>query len=226
MISPSSPGGQGVRERLPVHPLSRHYWQPVIAYVLLIITCLWAIIPSRTLNIAGHLLGEHTFSIYNILLASAAILMFLAARLKHDSTIAWRVFDLTLGCMIVSWGLKGAFPHLDRPSGGEHGFPSGHALTAFAASWLLMEAFPNVSPFAYLIAVAVGWSRVEIREHYTYQVLCGAPMGMMIGYLVTRAPRGVGVLLPRILRRRRIAPTTAPREPGETPGVWPPPPQV
>ena len=200
MLSPSSPSEQNVGVRLPAHPLSRHYWQPVIAYALLVISCLWAIVPSRALSFDGHLLGEGTFSIYNILLACAAILMFLAARLKHDATIAWRVFDLTLGCMIVSWGLKGAFPHLTRPSGGEHGFPSGHALTAFAASWLLMEAFPNVSPFAFLIAVAVGWSRVEIHEHYTYQVLSGAPMGMLIGYFVTRAPRGVGVLLPRLLR--------------------------
>jgi membrane-associated phospholipid phosphatase len=222
MISPNDSPPPGMAVRLPAHPLARHYWQPVIAYVLLVIACLWAIIPNRALNIAGHLLGEHTFSIYNLLLAAAAILMFLRARLSHDSTIAWRVFDLSLCSAIVSWGLKLSF-NLPRPSGGPYGFPSGHALTAFAASSLLMEAFPNVSPFAFLIAVAVGWSRVEIHEHYTYQVLIGALLGMLIGYFVTRAPRGVGVLLPRVFVRRR-PPPTVPRTPGETPGVWPPPP--
>ena len=182
-----------------------HHAQPIIAYLALVIACLFAIEPSQTLNIAGHVLSEHWYSLYNGMLAGAAILIFLRARLTHDSSLTWRVFDLTLCCMIVSWGLKGAFPHMTRPSGGEHGFPSGHALTAFAAAGLLLEVFPNVSPYAYLLAVAVGWSRVEIHEHYTYQVLSGAPMGMLIAYAVTRAPRGVGVLLPRLFRRRPLS---------------------
>ena len=198
--------------------------QPLIAYVVLVIACLWAVVPSRALDIAGHVLGEHWYSLYNFMLAAASILLLLQARLRHDPTITWRVFDLILCCMLVSWGLKGLFPHLTRPSGGAHGFPSGHALTAFAASWLLMETFPNVSPYAFLLAVAVGWSRVEIHEHYTYQVLIGAPLGMAIGYFVTRAPRGVGVLLPRLFQRRRVGAVPAPASPSE--GVWPPPPRA
>jgi membrane-associated phospholipid phosphatase len=183
-------------------PLSMRLWQPLLAYMILIFACLFAIIPSPALNIAGHILGEHWYSLYNGMLAAAAILVFLKARLTHNPALYWRVFDLTLCCMIVSWGLKGAFPHLTRPSGGEHGFPSGHALTAFAAAGLLLEVFPNVSPYAYLLAIAVGWSRVEIHEHFTYQVLIGAPMGILIAYAVTTSPLGTGFLLPRMFRRR------------------------
>ncbi|MBV9850274.1 MAG: phosphatase PAP2 family protein [Armatimonadetes bacterium] len=192
---------------IPTRSLGARYWQPVVAYMVLVISCLWAVVPSPTLNIAGHVLGEHWYSLYNVLLAAAATLVFLRARLRHDPGLAWRVFDLALCCAIVTGIGKLGFPHLTRPSGGPSGFPSGHVLTAFAASWLLMETFPNVSPYAFLIAVAVGWSRVEIREHYMYQVLIGAPLGMMVGHFVTRAPHGIGVLLPRLIRRgtsRRI----------------------
>ena len=210
------------------------YWQPFVAYTVLVIACLWAVVPSPALDVAGHVLGEHWYSLYNLMLAAAAFLVFLRARLRQDPGLAWRVFDLGLCGAIVTGIGKLGFPFLTRPSGGPSGFPSGHALTAFAASWLLMETFPNVSPFAFLIAVAVGWSRVEIHEHYTYQVLIGAPLGMLVGYAITRAPHGVGVLLPRIgflirrlfykltgrTTRQDVVGETAPQE-----GVWPPPPQ-
>lgn len=198
------------------------FGQPLIAYVALVVTCVWAVVPSPALDVAGHVLGEHWYSLYNFMLAAAAILVFLRARLTRDPAIAWRVLDLALCGAIVTGIGKLGFPYLTRPSGGHGGFPSGHALTAFAASWLLMETFPNVSPYAFLIAVAVGWSRVEIHEHYIYQVLIGAPLGMMIGYGITQTPRGVGVLVPRLFRRRRRA-TVAP-ETAES--VWPPPPQT
>ena len=193
------------------------FWQPLIAYVVLVIACLWAVVPSPTLDVAGHILGEHWYSLYNFMLAAAAILVFLRARLKHDPSIAWRVFDLAVCGAIVTGIGKLGFPHLTRPSGGPSGFPSGHALTAFAASWLLMETFPNVSPYAFLIAVAVGWSRVEIHEHYTYQVLIGAALGMMVGSAITRAPHGI--LLPRLFRGGKA------RRAREMEGIWPPPPQ-
>lgn len=182
---------------------SRHglrYLQPAIAYVTLIILCHWAIISLPILSAAGHILGEHVFSVYNMLLVASAILMLTVAWLRRDSTIAWRVLDLSLCCFLVSQGLK-QLP-LSRPSGGGHGFPSGHTLTCFAVAWFLMEFFPPVSPFVYLLAVAIGWSRVEIHEHYRYQVLIGAVLGMLVGYGVTKAQSGLGVLLPRLVRRR------------------------
>lgn len=199
---PFAPEPETLGDR-PSHEMQQRYWQPLIAYIVLIGLCLHGIVRNHALNLFGHLLGEHWDSIYNILLATAATMLFVTARLRRDSSIAWRVFDLTIMCMIVSWGLKGTFPHMLRPSGGEHGFPSGHSLTAFAASWLLMAVFPKLSPIAFLIATAVGWSRVEIGEHYTYQVLSGAPMGMAIGYFVTTAKPGVGVVLPRIFQRKK-----------------------
>ena len=175
------------------------YWQPIIAYVLLVILCLWGIHPSHLLSVSGHILGEGTFSIYNMMLAVTAVMVLMLAHLKRDPAIAWRVWDLVLVCLLTSQILK-QLP-LTRPSGGGHGFPSGHTLTAFAVAWLLMETFPKVSPYAFMVALAVGWSRVEIHEHFVYQVLTGGLMGIAIGYGVTTAKSSVGVLLPRFWDR-------------------------
>ena len=151
----------------------------------------------------GRALGEHWYSIYNCMLVGSGILMLIAARLMKRPALGWRVWDLTLCCAIASLGCK--LFALPRPSGGPHGFPSGHALTAFAAACLLQKTFPRISPYAFIIAVGVGWSRVEIREHFVYQVLIGALMGVLVGTAVANARDNEGVLLPRILRRRQCS---------------------
>jgi membrane-associated phospholipid phosphatase len=134
------------------------------------------------------------------MLLTAALLIFMTARKLKTPALAWRVWDLALCCAIVS--LIGKMIPLQRPDGAAHGFPSGHALTAFAAACLLMKLYPKVSPYAFAIAALVGWSRVEIREHYMYQVMIGALIGIIIGMAAAHAKEGSGVLLPRILRRR------------------------
>jgi membrane-associated phospholipid phosphatase len=172
------------------------YWQPIIAFVFLVFLCLWGVKKDHFLDTSGRVLGEGAFSVYNGMLVVAAVMVFLLAKLKRDPSIAWRVWDLTLVCLLTSQILK-QLP-FTRPSGGGHGFPSGHTLTAFAVAWLLMETYPRVAPFAFMVALAVGWSRVETGAHFTYQVLIGAVMGLVIGYAVTTAKNSVGVLLPRI----------------------------
>jgi len=176
--------------------------QPAIAFVALTVLCLWGIVPCRILCNAGRILGEHWYSVYNGMLLFATILIFVTARRNATPALWWRAWDLTLCCAVISLG--GKLIPLDRPDGGPHGFPSGHALTAFAASCLLMKVFPKLSPIAFTIAVAVGWSRVEIREHFTYQVLIGALLGVLVGTGVSFAKDNVGMLLPRLVRRRPL----------------------
>jgi membrane-associated phospholipid phosphatase len=181
--------------------LIRDYWQPLVAYLALICACLWGIVPSPVLSLIGHILGEHWYSLYNCMLAAAAALLFATSYKEKKPALAWRVWDIALCCAIMSLG--GKLIPLDRPSGGPHGFPSGHTLTAFAASCLLLRLFPKVSPYAFMIAVAVGWSRVEIGEHYTYQVLFGGLFGIAVGLSVGNAKDNVGVLLPRLFQIRK-----------------------
>jgi membrane-associated phospholipid phosphatase len=65
-----------------------------------------------------------------------------------------------------------------RPSGSGGGFPSGHAATAFVLAFLLSSRYPRLAGIWYGIAVAIGWSRIEMRSHYLYQVVGGAILGL------------------------------------------------
>jgi membrane-associated phospholipid phosphatase len=185
-------------------PIVSRYWQPALAYVVLGAACQWAIIPTHLVCTIGRLLGEHWYSIYNCMLAVAAMLLFTTARKTNNPALSWRVWDIALCCAIFS--LCGKLIPLDRPDGGPHGFPSGHALTAFAAACLLMRTYPKVSPYAFAVATLVGWSRVEIREHFMYQVMIGALLGIIVGMAVSHSKENVGVLLPRIIRRQTPKP--------------------
>ena len=184
-------------------PSLKTYAQPLLAFAALAFACCFAIIPTHKVCMVGRALGEHWYSIYNCMLAATAALFFLIARKLNRPDLSWGVWDITLCCAILSLGFK--LVPLRRPDGAMHGFPSGHSLTAFAVSSLLLHKFPKLSPYAFAIAVAVGWSRVEIREHFVYQVLIGAVMGVIVGAAVSHAKENVGVLLPRIIRRQVAA---------------------
>jgi membrane-associated phospholipid phosphatase len=206
MINQPTPSIWGGRiQTLREHPALPRYLQPLFAYVVLTGLCFWAVVPSHRLWVAGHVLGEHWYSVYNGMLLVATILLFASAKIKNDAALAWRVWDLAICCAVISLG--GKMIPLPRPSGGAHGFPSGHALTAFAAACLIMNTFPKAAPYAFIIAVAVGWSRVEIHEHFVYQVLAGAILGVMVGAAVSHANAYEGIILPRILRKRKTLPT-------------------
>ena len=95
----------------------------------------------------------------------------------------WVGLAATLTPLCVE-GLKQA-TRLPRPDGDPSGFPSGHTTFAFALVWLLARAFPRGTGLWFAAAIAVGWSRVEGHAHFPYQVLCGAFLGTIIGWLIT-----------------------------------------
>jgi len=62
-----------------------------------------------------------------------------------------------------------------------HAFPSGHATVAFGIAYLIAffyPAWPNVL-LAYLVAGAIGLSRVYLREHFPMDVIGGAALGSL-----------------------------------------------
>lgn len=67
-----------------------------------------------------------------------------------------------------------------------YGFPSGHASTAFALTGSLGVAFPQWSPFLYLLAILTGISRLYFRAHSVSDVVGGAVVGTLIGIFMTR----------------------------------------
>lgn len=67
----------------------------------------------------------------------------------------------------------------------EHGlsFPSGHAAMAFATATCLATALPRWAPAFFLIALAVAAERVLENAHYLSDVVAGAGVGLLGGYL-------------------------------------------
>jgi len=70
-----------------------------------------------------------------------------------------------------------------RPHGGHQGFPSGHTSSAFTVAMSLTEREPQMSWFAFPLAAAAGWARVDLEEHTWGQVLAGAALGTFVGHM-------------------------------------------
>jgi undecaprenyl-diphosphatase len=92
---------------------------------------------------------------------------------------------------LASTGLKAVFD-VERPSMRyvqpkplvtpplDGSFPSGHAATSFAAATVLSFARPRWAPAFYLLALAIGSSRVYAGVHYPLDIVGGAVLGIAV----------------------------------------------
>lgn len=60
-------------------------------------------------------------------------------------------------------------------------FPSGHATIAFACGAVLAYFKPRLAAPLFLLASAIGFSRIYVGVHYPLDVLGGAALGLAIG---------------------------------------------
>lgn len=78
--------------------------------------------------------------------------------------------------------------HNPVPCGGKHGFVSSHAANFFGLATLLgfalRHAYPRILFWLYLWAALIGYSRIYLGKHYPADVLGGALLGILLGYLV------------------------------------------
>ncbi len=121
---------------------------------------------------------------------------------KGTRVVRHTILPLSSATSLVEFPIK-AFFHRSRPfiafiqaivigkKPGSWSFPSGHSASAFAGAWLLSRDFPGQSPFFFLLAALVGFSRIYLGDHYPGDVLSGAFSGMAFAESVQRAQQAV-----------------------------------
>lgn len=88
--------------------------------------------------------------------------------------------------LLVSEGLKQAFPETRPDGSNRHSFPSAHTATAFAAAASLQNRYGwKVGLPAQFVAAFVGVARVEGKKHHWRDVAAGMMIGEASGFLLT-----------------------------------------
>ncbi|OGW75360.1 MAG: hypothetical protein A2Z72_06985 [Omnitrophica bacterium RBG_13_46_9] len=91
---------------------------------------------------------------------------------------------------------------------GGYSFPSGHTTRAFMAAYLLSSNSRRYYLF-YILAIVAGISRIYLGVHFPLDVLTGACLGIVIGYLLIKAAGPISpVSDPEICKKGSDIPTT------------------
>jgi membrane-associated phospholipid phosphatase len=98
---------------------------------------------------------------------------------------------------LVTTGLKETISK-ERPDGSDNrSFPSGHTSSSFAAAATLHNRYGwKVGLPAHALAAFVGASRIEAEKHDVVDVLAGAALGSLSGFLITRKRDDGVVIIP------------------------------
>jgi len=123
---------------------------------------------------------------------SILILLHIAALITASDQVSSNLIKNTVQRLRPSH--KAAIQHLIHLSkagaGGTYGFVSSHASNSFALFVFLSFILPAFfRPLKYILlfwALLVGYSRIYVGVHYPGDVVCGALLGSILGWLLSR----------------------------------------
>src|SRR5439155_25519499 len=72
------------------------------------------------------------------------------------------------------------------PAPHDHSFPSGHAATSFAAATIRTALRPRGGPLWFLLALAIGFSRIYVVVHYPLDIIGRAILGIAVATPIRR----------------------------------------
>ncbi|WP_017728566.1 phosphatase PAP2 family protein [Halalkalibacterium ligniniphilum] len=78
-------------------------------------------------------------------------------------------------------------------------FPSGHAVTSFAAMYILVYFFPKTKYWLPLLAILFAYSRLYVGVHYPLDSMAGALIGILVGMMTMKLP--LNSLLSKLQKR-------------------------
>jgi undecaprenyl-diphosphatase len=110
-------------------------------------------------------------------IAAIGVLILIAITDQVNSVLIKELFHRARPCMVL--------PDAITPMGctGTFSFPSSHAFNNFAAATFIVRFFPRLWGALFITAVLVSISRIYLGLHYPSDVLGGAILGSVMGYL-------------------------------------------
>lgn len=121
-----------------------------------------------------------------------ALTTYAIGAIGHQARVAHIGSDLIRAQILnglLTTGLKVSVDRT-RPTGGAHGFPSGHTSAAFATAAVLDGHYGwKAGVPAYALASFIGWTRVRDNVHFLSDVVVGSTLGVIVGRTVTSGHR-------------------------------------
>jgi membrane-associated phospholipid phosphatase len=159
--------------------------QHILRINILLFVMLYCISVSADVQAADNI--ETAGDVLMIALPAAAAGLTLGFRDSPGALELGKSTALTIG---ITYGLKYTIDE-KRPNGGDHSFPSAHASISFRSAEFIYKRYGwNYGIPAYIAATFVAYSRVESDQHYTRDVIAGAAIGIVSGYLFTQPYKG------------------------------------
>jgi undecaprenyl-diphosphatase len=132
-------------------------------------------------------------------IAAAAVLLIFRKTRKQGFAVALAlIFELIFNEKIIKHIFARTRPFVLNPTvdtvisqPSSYSFPSGHTCTAFAAATAIFFYDRRLGTVAYAAAALIGFSRNYFYVHFPTDVLCGALLGILLGFAAAKIIRAV-----------------------------------